>query len=90
MNIDTAYLFFPTINLLFVSYLVYTQIKALQPPSILFQFKMIIIKSANKQGLIQSHSRVDESYTYLCQVKLFQSKWAITHCTIPNFVRFSR
>ena len=61
-------------NLTFVMYLeIYTQIKALQPPSsVLFQFKIIIIKSANKQGLIQSHSRVDESYTCLCHVKFFK------------------
>ena len=43
-------------NLILVTLEVYTQIKALlQRPSVLFQLK-IIIKSANKQGLIQSHS----------------------------------
>ena len=42
---------------------VYTQIKALQPPSVLLRFQIIIIKSGNKQGLIQSHSLdADESF----------------------------
>ena len=42
-------------KLLLISLYVDTQIKALQPPSVLFKFK-IIIKSANKQSLIQSYS----------------------------------
>ena len=46
---------------------------SLQLPSVLFQFKIIIIiKSANKQGLIQTYFRVDESYSYLCHVKFYK------------------
>ena len=40
-----------------------TQIKALQQPSVLFQFEIITIKSANKQDLIQF--QVDEPFPVL-------------------------
>ena len=51
-----------TANELTFGYLeVYKHIKELQPSSVLFQFKIIIIKLTNKQGLIQSHL-VDESF----------------------------
>ena len=48
-------------NLTFGYLEVYKHVKELQPSSVLFQFKIIIIKSTNKQGLLQSHS-VDESF----------------------------
>ena len=62
--VSLASLYFFSLKWTHFGYLeVYKQIKALQPPSVLFQFQTIIIKSGNKQSLIKSHSLdTDESF----------------------------